>query len=57
MTNEEGENVAVLGSGEDITDRKQAELALKVSEERFRMMADNIHEGLIIIEDNRIQNH
>jgi PAS domain S-box-containing protein len=38
----------------DITDLKIKEDALLESEQRFRMMADNIHDGLIILEDNKI---
>ena len=38
---------------EDITGRILAEREIRTSEERFRMMADNIQDGLIIIENNR----
>ncbi|MDD5572007.1 MAG: PAS domain S-box protein, partial [Bacteroidales bacterium] len=40
--------------GRDITIRKLAEKALIESEERFRDMAENIHEGLTIIENDKI---
>lgn len=35
----------------DITELKTNELALKESEQRFRMMAENIQDGLIIVEN------
>jgi PAS domain S-box-containing protein len=38
----------------DITDIKSKETELALSEQRFRMMAENIHDGLIIIEQGRI---
>lgn len=38
----------------DITDIKCKETELTLSEQRLRMMAENIHDGLIIIEQGRI---
>ncbi len=38
----------------DITERKAAEVWLRKSEERFRQMAENIQDGLTIIEDGQI---
>lgn len=38
---------------EDITERILAEKAIRKSEERFRMMADNIQDGLIIMENGK----
>jgi len=36
---------------EDITKRKTAESALRTSEEQFRLMADNIQDGIVIYEN------
>jgi PAS domain S-box-containing protein len=38
---------------EDITEHILAEKEIRVSEERFRMMADNIRDGLIIMENGK----
>lgn len=38
---------SVLGIGQDVTDRKQAELALQEREYRLRTLADNLPNGLI----------
>ncbi|MGB9031186.1 MAG: PAS domain S-box protein [Acidobacteriaceae bacterium] len=40
----DGEFLGLTGTSKDITDRKQAEQALKASEEKFRQLAENIHE-------------
>ena len=41
LRNTEGDIIGVLGMYMDISDRKQAEIALSESEERFRMMINN----------------
>jgi len=38
----------------DLTELKSTEAALRETEQRFRMMAENIQEGLIIIENGKI---
>ncbi len=39
----------------DTTDRKRAEEALKQSEEKYRILIDNIQDGVFIIQDGKIQ--
>ncbi|MFO7619300.1 MAG: PAS domain S-box protein [Thermoplasmata archaeon] len=43
-----------VGFVQDITERKRAELFLRLSEGRFRRMAENIHDGLTIIENGKV---
>jgi PAS domain S-box-containing protein len=38
----------------DVTDIKAKDAELAQSEQRFRMMAENIHDGIIIVEEDRI---
>jgi two-component system, cell cycle sensor histidine kinase and response regulator CckA len=42
----EGKSIGVFSIGEDITERRSAELGLKESEERYRRMAEGIPVGL-----------
>jgi PAS domain S-box-containing protein len=39
---------------ENITERKSAEFALRASEEQFRLMADNIQDGMAIYRDKKL---
>ncbi|HBB97699.1 MAG TPA: hypothetical protein DC054_20140 [Blastocatellia bacterium] len=41
----------------ELADRKQAEIAVRNSEERFRMMAENLGEGIIITDLNDVVNY
>ncbi|MFX1519408.1 MAG: PAS domain S-box protein [Promethearchaeota archaeon] len=51
---EPGNPIRMLGTVQDITERKQAEEALQESEERYRRMADNIQDGLTLIENGKV---
>lgn len=50
LHNDVGDVVGILGTFEDITERKKAEEALKESEERFRSLIDNMIEAALIID-------
>jgi two-component system, cell cycle sensor histidine kinase and response regulator CckA len=43
---------AMMGVGIDITDRKQAEEALKESENKYRLLADNVNDVIFVLDMN-----
>jgi PAS domain S-box-containing protein len=51
---EDGKVSLIVAVARDITDKKKAERTLELSEVRFRSMAENIKDGLIIVEDGKI---
>jgi PAS domain S-box-containing protein len=48
IRDDNGDEIFMEGSIEDITERKQAEDSLKEAETRFRMVAENLGEGIFI---------
>ncbi len=50
VRNEDGQITGLTGILMDISDRKQAELSLKESEERFRQLAENINQVFYLID-------
>ncbi len=52
LLDENGKIIGVLSSGEDITERKNAESTLKLSEEKYRTLFENAPEGILIADKN-----
>lgn len=50
LLNDAGQVVAIVAVGRDITDRKQAEMALSESEVRYRQLFENMSDGVAMYE-------
>jgi len=54
LINKEGSIEYIIGTGIDITERRQTEGALRESEERFRRLSDATSEGIVINDKGKI---
>jgi PAS domain S-box-containing protein len=52
LRDDEGRVIAILSSGEDITEQKEAEKALRESEEKYRDLFENAAEAIITLDLN-----
>ena len=53
--NNRGKITAIEGIARDITERKATELELQDSEEKYRLVIKNAHEGIFILQNGRFQ--
>jgi PAS domain S-box-containing protein len=52
LRDRDGKFDGVLGITRDITERRRAEAALAESEEKYRVVVENAHEGIAVIQDD-----
>ena len=54
-SNRQGESRQVMGSVQDITERKEAKNELEESEAKFRAIAEQAHDGLFIFSEDKLE--
>ncbi|MBL8155677.1 MAG: PAS domain S-box protein [Anaerolineae bacterium] len=53
----DGKPTQFLGYFQDVTERREVEAALRVSEEKLRTIADNMHDMVSMVDPNLVFNH
>jgi PAS domain S-box-containing protein len=53
--NDEGKATGLLGITRDISERKKTEEALRQSEEKYRLLVENVNEGICVVQDSLIR--
>jgi len=51
----DGEPIAILGVARDITTRRQAAEALRLSEEKYRHLVENANDAIFVLQDGKIK--
>ncbi|MCD6162850.1 MAG: PAS domain S-box protein [candidate division Zixibacteria bacterium] len=54
FTSDGSNPIAVIAHGQDITEHKKAEEALKQSEEKYRTLIENIQDGVFVIQNRKL---
>jgi len=55
IRDENGKPISIIGQARDISERKQAEDALKVSEDKYRILFQSASEGISVVQDGRFK--